>query len=96
MKIQYTYLNKDAQLEKLWKAKQFLKKYDIPFIQTNSLDHIKRLYFVQNTHYPLYIVDESTSSAVGLRERMELFNQQEHILLMDRLYVSPERQEKTQ
>ena len=87
---QYTYLNKEAQAIELDKKKQTLEKMGIPFIHTNSSEHVKRLYFIQDTdHFPIYIVDESTGSAVDLRKRMEMFNQKEHILLMDRIYVCP-------
>lgn len=95
--IQYVYSEseKEVKLEKLQEIKQFLQKRGVSFIHTNSLEHIRKLYFVQDDNYfPLYIVDESTGSAVNLRERMKMFNQQEHILLMDRMYVAPEESGK--
>lgn len=92
--IQYTRVEKDKKLEKLEKVKQFLKKLDIPFIHTNSLNHVKRLYFQDMNHLPLYIVDESTGNSVTLRERMKMFNQREHILMMDRIYIPPEERQK--
>ena len=88
---QYVYPEKEAKLERLRKVILFLEKQGIPFIHTDSLSHTKRLYFIQGeSSFPLYIVDESTGSAVSLRERMRMFNQKEHVLLMDRVYVSPE------
>ncbi len=92
--IQYTCFEKEKEMEKLQKVKLFLKKQDIPFIHTNSLNHVKRLYFQNMDHLPLYIVDESTGSAVALRERMKMFNQKEHVLMMDRIYIPPEERKK--
>ena len=89
--VQYTSTKKDEQSAKLLKLKQFLEKENIHFIHSNSLDHIQKLYFVQNIDpFPLYIVDEFTGSAVRLRDRMSMFNQKEHILLMDQIFISPE------
>ena len=93
--IQYTYLEKEEKIGRLEEKKQLLEKQGIPFIHTNSSEHIKRLYFIQNTElFPVYIVDESMGSAVPLRKRMEMFNQKEHILLMDRIYTPPEDKKK--
>jgi len=94
---QYMNTKNDTQSMKLLELKQFLEKENIHFIHSNSLDHIQKLYFVQNTdHFPLYIVDEFTGSAVRLRDRMSMFNRKEHILLMDRIYISPEDKRKAQ
>ena len=50
----------------------FLEKQGIPFIHTDSLSHTKRLYFIHGeSSFPLYIVDESTGSAVSLRGKNE-------------------------
>ena len=93
--IQYFYSEKNEKLEKLHEVKQFLQEKGVSFIHTNSLEHIKKLYFAQDNHcFPVYIVDESTGSAVSLRERMKMFNQKEHVLLMDRIYIPPEDKEK--
>ncbi len=93
--IQYTLIEKEKKLDHLQKVKQLLKKQGISFIHTNSLNHVKRFYF-QDTdqHLPLYIVDESTGKAVTLRARMKMFNQKEFMLLMDRIYVSPENKQE--
>ena len=93
--IQYTDLNKEDQIEELNEKKQLLEKWEIPFIHTNSSDHVKKLYFIQDTEqFPIYIVDESTGSAVNLREKMKMFNQKEHIFLIDRIYTCPTYKEK--
>ncbi len=93
--IQYVYPEKEAKLEKFQKVKLFLEKQGVSFIHTNSLAHTKKLYFTQGeSSFPLFIVDESTGSALSLRERMKMFNQTEHVLLMDRLYVPPEDKDK--
>ncbi len=91
---QYTCLEEPIQLENLKKVKHILEKQQIPFMHTNSSKYIKRLYFQDTHHFPLYIVDEFTGAAVPLRDRMKMFNQKEHILLMDRIYVPPEHKQK--
>ena len=93
--VEYVYPEKEEKFEKFQKVTLFLEKQGIPFIHTNSLAHTKKLYFIQGENsFPLYIVDESTGSAVSLRERMKMFNQKEHVLLMDRMYIPPEDKEK--
>ena len=91
---QYTFPEQKTHHEKLEKTKQFLKKKGIPFIHTHSSKHIERLYLHSSESPPLYIVDESTGIAVPLRDKMKMFNQKEHILLMDRIYVPPENKQK--
>ena len=93
--IQYVYSEKDVRLEKFQEVVLLLKKKGVPFIHTNSLAHTEKLYFAQSeSRFPVYIVDESTGFAVSLRERMKMFNQKEHVLLMDRLYIPPEDRRK--
>jgi len=53
-------------------------------------DYVKKLYLHDANYAPIYIVDESTGSAVPLKERMSFLNQKENILLKDRVYISPE------
>jgi len=88
--IQYTELTKNIQMEKLQKLIQLLEKYSIHFINTHSSDYVTKLYLHDANYAPIYIVDESTGSAVPLKERMSFLNQKENILLKDRVYISPE------
>lgn len=93
--MQYVYSEKDVRLERFQEVVLLLKKKGVSFIHTNSLAHTRKLYFVQSeNHFPVYIVDESTGFAVSLRERVRMFNQKEHVLLMDRLYIPPEDRRK--
>ena len=88
--IQYTLAEEALRLQKSEQIKQFLRKKGVPFIYSNSADHVKRFYLQDTVSFPVYIVDESTGKAVNLREKMQMFSQKDHILLMDRVYVPPE------
>ncbi len=91
---QYSFPERKTRLKKLETVKQKLKAESIPFIHTNSSKHIKKLYLHSAESFPVYIVEESTGEAVPLREKIKMFNQKEHILLMDRLYIPPENKQK--
>ena len=92
--VQYTDLEKEESIKRLWKVKEYLKKRGIPFIHTKSSDHIGKHLVQRTSSFPIYIVNESTGEVVDLMERMKMFNQKEHILLMDRIYVPPEDRSK--
>lgn len=86
---QATYNEEEIQLEKISKVKDQLKKKGISYMSTNSSEHIK--YFVQSdSPFPIYIVNESNGSAIRLKERLEMFHKKENIILINRIYVSPE------
>ena len=91
--VRTTDQEKEIQFEKLYKVKEKLKKQGIPYVNTNSSDHIK--YFVQErANHQIYIVDETTGSAVRLQDRMEMFHRTENVILINRIYVSPEDENK--
>ena len=92
--MQYTDFEKEGCIEKLRKVKEYLKKRGIPFIHTKSADHIERHLVQRTSCFPIYIVNESTGEAMDLMEKMKMFNQKGHILLMDRIYVPPEDKPK--
>ena len=87
--VPYTDINKTQQIEKLEEVKEILQKKNIPFIHTQSSEHIKKHLVQKNDLFPIYIVNETTGQATNLMDRMKMFNQKEHIVLMDRVYVSP-------
>ena len=82
----------------LERVKNFLKQEGISFIHTNSRSHIERLYFVEGTKpaMPIYIIDESDGSVTKLRDRMQVFNKNQDIMLIDRIYISPESRSKVE
>ncbi|MDE0119761.1 MAG: HD domain-containing protein [Bdellovibrionales bacterium] len=92
--VPYTGINKAEQIEKLEKVREVLKKKSIPFIHTKSSDHIEKHIVQKHNSFPIYVVNETTGQAVNLMERMRMFNQKEHIVLMDRIYVPPEVKSK--
>ena len=86
---QATYKEKEKQMEKISKVKDQLEQKGISYMSTNSSEHVK--YFVQSdSSFPIYIVNESNGSAICLKERLEMFHQRENIILINRIYVSPE------
>ena len=88
-----TYKEKKIPLEKLSEIEHELKRKGIPYMSTNSSEHIK--YFIQSeSNYPIYILNESDGFAVNLKKRMEIFYQKENIALINRVYVPPEDKSK--
>ena len=84
-----TYNEKEKQMEKISKVKDQLEQKGISYMSTNSSEHIK--YFIQSdSSFPIYLVNESNGSAIRLKERLEMFHQKENIILINRIYVSPE------
>ena len=89
----YPYLDQEKSNEHLQKIKNYLEEKGMYFIHTNSLDHVKKLYYLSQEKfgdYPIYIVDERGKFCSTLRDRMEIFNQLSQIQLIDRIYLSPE------
>ena len=89
----YPLLNPDKSLKHLEKIKNYLHQVGIDFIHTNSLKHMKRLYYLSDGESPdpVYIMSESPNPLHTLRERMKVFYQLNQIQLIDRIYVSPEQ-----
>ena len=87
--IQYTQTQKKETLETLKKEIKKMQKQNIPYIHTNSWDHVHKLYFAHKKELPIYIVDEHTDQAELLSEKTKMFHQKEHILMIHRLYTPP-------
>ena len=87
--IQYTQTQKQKALEKLKAEEEKMQKQNIPYLHTNSWDHVHKLYFAHKKELPIYIVDEHTEQAELLSEKTKMFHQKEHILMIHRLYTPP-------